>query len=197
MLKGAAGSLDLLLIILPTSNSQLYHPIKTCGDTKFGIHTICVVAEKLAKERGQDQYFNNVALKLNLKLSGRNQLVDSTRLGIINEDKTMVVGVDVTHPSPGSSRTAPSIAGMVASIDRYVSQWPGVLRIQSEALQEMVSDMKDMLKSRLRLWKELRGHKVLPENILVYRDGVSEGQYQKVLDEELPLFRAACKEVYP
>ncbi|KAH6976771.1 ribonuclease H-like domain-containing protein [Ilyonectria destructans] len=40
-------------------------------------------------------------------------------------------------------------------------------------------------------------HDALPENILVYRDGVSEGQYQKVLDEEMPLLRAACKDAYP
>jgi len=197
LMQGAAGPLDLLLVILPTSNTPVYYRIKSYGDTRYGLHTICVVADKLAKQQGQDQYFSNVALKFNLKLGGQNQLVDPSRLGIVNEGKTMVVGIDVTHPSPGSSTSAPSVAGMVASIDRHVSQWPGVLRFQSEARQEMVSDMKDMLKSRLRLWKELGKNKTLPENILVYRDGVSEGQYQKVLVEELPLFREACKEVYP
>ncbi|CAI4213970.1 unnamed protein product [Parascedosporium putredinis] len=191
----AARALDLMLVILPSANTPVYYRIKSFGDTRYGLHTVCVVADKLAKVQGQDQYFNNVALKFNLKLGGQNQLVDPTRLGIINEDKTMVIGIDVTHPSPGSSTMAPSIAGMVASIDKHVSQWPGILRVQSTARQEMVSDMKDMLKSRLRLWKEMGRHKSLPENILVYRDGVSEGQYQKVLDEELTLFRDACKEV--
>lgn len=51
----------------------------------------------------------------------------------------MVVGIDVTHPLPGSSPLAPSVAGMVASIDRWLSQWPAVLSIQSERRQEMVS----------------------------------------------------------
>ena len=36
-----------------------------------------------------------------------------------------------------------------------------------------------------------------PENILVYRDGVSEGQYQTVLHEEAPLLRRACEDMYP
>jgi hypothetical protein len=35
-----------------------------------------------------------------------------------------------------------------------------------------------------------------PENILIYRDGVSEGQYEIVLNQELPLLRQACKELY-
>lgn len=196
LMRNAEGRLDLLLVILPSANTPVYSRLKSLGDLKHGIHTICVVGDKLAKPQGQDQYFNNVALKLNLKLGGHNQLVEPARLGILNEDKTMVVGVDVTHPSPGSSGAAPSVAGMVASVDGRVSQWPGMLRVQGTARQEMVSDIKDMLKSRLRLWKGLGKHMVLPENILVYRDGVSEGQYQRVIDDELPLLREACREVY-
>ncbi|KAH7025257.1 putative RNA interference and gene silencing protein [Microdochium trichocladiopsis] len=190
------NSLHLLFIILPDT-TPLYNRIKHCGDVKYGIQTICVVGHKIAKEKGQDQYFANVALKLNLKLRGNNQLLDKPRLGIINENKTMVVGIDVTHPSPGSSSRAPSIAGMVASVDRWLGQWPAVLRVQAGARQEMVTDLSDMLKSRLQLWKTKGHHQSLPENILVYRDGVSEGQYDKVIDEELPRLRKACTEVYP
>ncbi|KAH6988693.1 putative RNA interference and gene silencing protein [Ilyonectria destructans] len=194
--KLAAKSLDLLFIILPDT-IPLYNRIKHCGDVKYGIQTICVVGHKIAKERGQGQYFANVALKLNLKLGGNNQLLDNLRLGIIIENKTMVVGIDVTHPSPGSSSRAPSIAGMVASVDRWLGQWPAVLRVQAGARQEMVTDLSDMLKSRLQLWKTKGNHQSLPENILVYRDGVSEGQYDKVVNEELPRLRKACTVVYP
>ncbi len=197
ILQQAAGSLDLLLIILPdTSKTPLYNRIKRCGDVKFGIHTVCVTGPKFVKERGQDQYFANVALKLNRTLGGNNQVVNSSRLGILTGDKTMVVGIDVTHPSPGSSSRAPSIAGMVANVDKSLGQWPAVLRVQMAARQEMVSDLTMMLKSRLRLWKDKGRHAHFPENIIVYRDGVSEGQYQKVVDEELPRLRKACEEMY-
>lgn len=195
-LQDAAKHLDLLLIILPEHNIAIYDRIKRRADKEFGIHTICVVGHKLAKKKGQDHLLANLGLKLNLKLGGTNQRVDSARLDIISENKTMVVGIDVTHPSSSSSNDAPSIAGMVASIDKSLGQLPGVLRVQA-ARQEMVSDLAEMLKSRLRLWKDLGKHLSLPENILVYRDGVSEGQYQAVIDEELPLLRNACKEMYP
>ena len=184
----------LVLIILPSAHTLLYNQVKHIGDVKVGVHTVCVVGSKFAK--AQSQYFANVALKFNLKLGGINQLVDNTRLGIINEDKTMVVGVDVTHPSPGSASNAPSVAGMVASVDRWLGQWPADLRIQ-ESRKEMVSELDSMLKSRLHLWKTQGKHKALPENLLIYRDGVSEGQYSKVLDTELPLLRKACTELYP
>ncbi|KAF2805607.1 putative RNA interference and gene silencing protein [Mytilinidion resinicola] len=197
-IKSAANAkFALLFIVLPSDNASEYYRIKQYADVKYGIHTICSFGDKLAKERGQDQYFKNVALKFNLKLGGINQLVDNSRLGIINADKTMVVGIDVTHPSPGSTSNAPSVAGMVASVDRWLGQWPAVLRIQGQARDEMVTDLGDMLKSRLKLWKEKGKHPAFPENILIYRDGVSEGQYSKVMNEELPLLRSACKDVYP
>ncbi|KOS18839.1 Protein argonaute-2 [Escovopsis weberi] len=194
---GAATKLDLLFIILPASPIPLYNRIKHLGDVKFGIHTICSVGSKLANPKGQDQYFRNEALKFNLKLGGNNQHVEPSRLGFIAENKTMVVGLDVTHPSPGSAPNAPSIAGMVASVDSNLGQWPAILSIQPRNRQEMVADLKEMLKSRLKLWREKGKHASLPENILVYRDGVSEGQYQLVLDQELPLLRDACRESYP
>ncbi|KAF7505467.1 hypothetical protein GJ744_000714 [Endocarpon pusillum] len=185
---------SLVLVILPIQHTLLYNRIKHIGDVKVGVHTICVVGSKFAK--GQPQYFANVALKFNLKLGGINQLVDNTRLGIINEDKTMVVGVDVTHPSPGSAPNAPSVAGMVAGVDRWLGQWPADLRIQ-ESRKEMVSELDSMLKSRLQLWKTQGKHAAFPENLLVFRDGVSEGDYEKVLNTELPLLRKACVDLYP
>ncbi|WQF90421.1 Putative Piwi domain, ribonuclease H-like superfamily [Colletotrichum destructivum] len=54
-----------------------------------------------------------------------------------------------------------------------------------------------MFKSRLRLWKDIGKHRDLPENIRVYRGGVSECQHQLVIGKEVPLMCKACKEMYP
>lgn len=196
-LKGAAGvGLQLLVLILPEVNIPLYKRIKTLADKDYGIHTVCCVGQKLAKDRGRDQYIANVALKINLKLGGVNQVVEPKNLSIIDQNKTMVVGLDVTHPSPGSASEAPSVAAMVASVDKYLSQWPAVLRVQ-KGRKEEVEAVGEMLKSRLNLWKTKGKHAALPENILVYRDGVSEGQYDMVLNSELAQLRRACEQVYP
>ena len=183
----------MILVILPYLDTAIYSRVKYMCDVKLGILNVCVLGPKFAKANAQ--YHANVGLKFNLKLGGQNQMLDSNKLGVISEGKTMVVGIDVTHPSPGSSSHAPSVASIVASIDTKLGQWPAELRVQA-ARQEMVADLTELLKSRLRLWRN-KNKNVLPENILVYRDGVSEGQYDIVLDEELPLLRDACKEVYP
>ncbi|KAJ6787651.1 hypothetical protein PWT90_06886 [Aphanocladium album] len=196
VLQKAAKALQLLIIILPVANTPLYKQIKSLADKTYGIHTVCCVGPKLAKAHGRDQYIANVALKLNIKLGGVNQIMGDRQLGIIDHDKTMVVGLDVTHPSPGSSSNAPSVSAMVASIDKFLGQWPATLRIQA-ARQEKVEDLGNMLKSRLQLWKSMGKHTSFPENILVYRDGVSEGQHEMVTVQELPQLRHACEQLYP
>jgi hypothetical protein len=133
-------------------------------------------------------------LKFNLKASGINQTLDPLKLGIIGEGKTIVVGIDVIYPSPQSKGIAPSVARIVASIDKLLGQWPSALSIQ-ESRKEIVSHLRDLFKSRLVLWRKHNGQ--LPENIIIYRDGVSEGQYQTVLDQELPLLHEACTKLYP
>lgn len=184
-----------VLCILPYHDVAIYNSIKTVADTKAGIHTVSVIGSKFFRTKSQEQYFGNVSLKFNLKAGGINQTLEPAKLGIISEGKTMVVGMDVTHPSPGSKDGAPSAAGVVASIDRFLGQFPATFNIQ-EGRKEMISALESMFTSRLKLWQKHNQNK-LPENIIIYRDGVSEGQYQLVLEQELPLIRASCTQTYP
>ena len=185
----------ILLVVLPDQRPFKYASVKYFADTRYGIHTVCVVDEKLAKEARQDQYMANVALKFNLKKGGINQTLPDDKLGILQKCKTMVVGIDVTHPSPDSVKGAPSIVGVVASVDNKLGQWPASIRIQ-EGRKEMVSELTEMVVERLRMWRK-KNKDALPEQILVYRDGVSEGQYDIVLRDELASFYKAFEKVYP
>jgi hypothetical protein len=105
-----------VLCILPINNVALYNSIKSVADTKAGIYTVCVVGSKFMKEQG------HVLLKFNLKASGINQTIDPAKLGVVGEGKTMSVGIDVTHPSPGSKEGASSVAGIAVSIDKHLGQ---------------------------------------------------------------------------
>lgn len=196
VLRPASERLQLIYIILPVKHTALYNRIKHMCDVKLGIVNICSVGRMLVESNGRPQYFGNVALKFNLKGGGDNQLVDPSRLHFVSQGKTMIVGIDVTHPAPNSSSQAPSIAAMVASKNGLLGQWLATSRIQTKRRQEMVTSLTEMLKRHLNLWKTEGKHARFPENILIYRDGVSEGQYQLVKDHELPLLRKACEEIY-
>ncbi|KAL9064076.1 MAG: hypothetical protein Q9161_009104 [Pseudevernia consocians] len=197
--EAVRGKLELLFVILPEKDTALYNEVKQLADIKSGVSTVCVVGkqDKFYRDNCR-QYCANVALKVNLKLGGTNhrlydpQNMNAKRVAIISENKTMVVGIDVTHPSPGSAN--PSIAAMVASIDADLAQWPADLQVQIRTRQEMVNLLGEMLRTRLLLWK--KHHGIYPENILVYRDGVSESQYDQVLENEFSLMQKACPELY-
>lgn len=192
--QNPAGPPNFIFVVLPVENAQTYNMVKVVADTELGIHTVCCTMKVIDKPIEKlNQVWGNLSMKVNLKLGGINQILQK-KLGIIDEGKTMVVGLDVTHPSPGSKDNAPSVAAIVASIDKNLGQWPSDFKSQT-GKKEMVDSLEALFMGRLRMWQ--KHNKVLPVNILLYRDGVSEGQYQLVLDEELPLIRNACRQLYP
>lgn len=56
----------------------------------------------------------------------------------LTKKSTMLVGIDVTHPSPTSREGTPSIAAVVASVDDQFVQFPASMRIQ-ESKKEVSS----------------------------------------------------------
>ncbi|KAG7100225.1 hypothetical protein E1B28_002000 [Marasmius oreades] len=181
---------DFVLVLLAYTDSYIYPGIKTIGDLKLGLKTICIQVSKAMKLRDgrlDDQYLSNVALKVNTKLGGVNHQLDKSAMAWLLKKKTMLVGIDVTHRGPGSKAGAPSIAAVVASVDDEFIQYPASLRIQqTHDIKEMVGelDLEEMMVERLLAYE--KKNRKLPERIFVFRDGVSEGQYDTVLTEELP-----------
>lgn len=184
---------SFLFVLLPNDNACLYDCIKLTFDCMLGIPNICSIGSKFSKEKGQMQYFANVAMKFNQKLGGVNHTVDLKRLAPLDAS-TILFGIDVTHPSPGSAQTAPSIAGVVASVDSMFSQYPASMRTQ-DGRKEMVTELDEMIVERLKLWQK-RNQGKLPNKVIVYRDGVSEGQYMIVMEQEYPAFKAAFNKLY-
>ncbi|KIK27482.1 hypothetical protein PISMIDRAFT_674841 [Pisolithus microcarpus 441] len=162
---------SFILVLLSCRDNFIYPGIKRMCDVVLGLHTLHMLIEKVLKdERKQDQYFSNVALKLNVKLGGINHLLDPGSTKWLTQKKTMVVGMDVTHPSPGSLAGTPSIAAVV-----------------------MITEVDKMMIERLQRYREV--NKVLPDRVFVYRDGVSEGQFDTVLEEELPAILDAFRRI--
>ena len=193
-IRALAKDFELILVVLPKKHTLLYNKVKVFGDVRYGIHTVCVVGSYNKFYKNDPKYLANVAHKFNLKSGGINHALEPAQLGIISEGKTMVVGYDVTHPAPGSNKEAPSIAAMVASIDKELAQWPADI-YKNTAKHEMVDALGSMFKSRLEIWR--KEHDSLPENILIYRDGVSEGQYKPVIEMEIKKqLRPVCHKLY-
>lgn len=151
----------IMLVILSNGDKHIYAGIKHLCDVWLDVHTVCVHSEKIRRQAGQLQYFANVALKFNMKLGGVNHNLDQDSMIWLRQQPTMLVGkyylisacfkigiayknigMDVTHPGPGSLKGTPSIAAIVASVDDELGQFPASLRIQ-ETKKEVSIDPRD------------------------------------------------------
>lgn len=205
-LKGK--ELELLVVILPDNNGSLYGDLKRICETDLGLVSQCCLTKHVFKM--SKQYLANVALKINVKVGGRNTvLVDalSRRIPLVSDKPTIIFGADVTHPHPGED-SSPSIAAVVASQDwPEVTKYAGLVCAQAhrqELIQDLYKVWQDpvrgtatggMIKELLISFRRNTGHK--PERIIFYRDGVSEGQFYQVLLYELDAIRKACASLEP
>lgn len=198
-----------VLIVMMGRHAQrhLYTAIKRIGDCEIGIHTSCVVFSNISNickpnnRKGWELFANNMALKINLKLGcAAHSLGGAQQLKIFKDKRTMLVGIDVTHPSPCSVKGSPSIAGIVATIDDSFVKYSSGIQIQKvpedKESKEMVTDIRGMFAEQLAYWKD-RNSSLLPEQIFIYRDGVGESQYKAVLEEEYSQIHLAIRDLYP
>jgi eukaryotic translation initiation factor 2C len=182
---------NLIVVILPDGGDDIYTAVKHFGDVTMGIATQCLLAKKCF--RANAQYWANVMLKINVKLDGINSVPDLPSL-TDPAHPTIIMGADVIHPAPGAEGR-PSFTALVASVDTTVSKYVALSRVQT-GRQEMIDDLEEMCKEGLTKWHGYRAavekNNQKPARLFFYRDGVSEGQFQQVLDIELPMIKRAC-----
>lgn len=170
-----------IIICVMAEKHHGYKYLKWVSETRIGIVTQCCLSHHANK--GDDLFLGNLCLKINAKLGGSN--VELTqRLPHFEEedDHVMFIGADVNHPVSKKSAT-PSIAAVVSTIN-----WPAANRYAARVSPqdhrtEKILDFGSMCRELVNTYYELNN--VKPKKIVVFRDGVSEGQFDMVLNEEL------------
>lgn len=182
--KDTGGRLQLLVCAM-TKRDPGYKYLKWISETKIGIVTQCCLSNLANK--ASDQYLANLGLKINAKLGGNN--VELNHLSISGgAGHVMFVGADVNHPS-ARNETCPSIAAVVSTMN-----WPAInryaTRVRAQTHRcEKILGFGNMCLELIESYAQL--NKVRPESIIIFRDGVSEGQFDMVLQEELVDLRRA------
>ena len=186
-----------IVVVLMTDDS--YANVKFAADG-IGLISQCIKWKNV--ERSPRGLFSNILMKVNSKLGGTNHTLISrgnnldgrttfqeppNSLAWVLNVPCMFVGIDVSHPDPGSDR--PSIAAVTGSIDGRVSQY--VAHISSQiGKTEMVACLEDSMFGIIEAFKN-KNNGAYPKHIICYRDGVSDSQFDVVLDHELPAIHGA------
>lgn len=182
--KQALAEPQLIVCILPNRGPQLYGEIKRITDTVIGVPSQCLQSKFIADAK--KQYCANIALKVNVKLGGSNHTLNNGEIPFVSDRPTIVFGIDVSHPFPGSNE--PSVAAVTASMDSMATRFVSTIRLQART--EIVSDLSNVIAELLRKFYQKTGMK--PQRMIFYRDGVSDSQFQQVVTKEVSAIRQAC-----
>ncbi|CAI5441807.1 unnamed protein product [Caenorhabditis angaria] len=181
---------DCVIVVLQSKNSDIYMTVKEQSDIVHGIMSQCVLMKNVLRPTAAT--CANIVLKLNMKMGGINSRIvaDQITNKYLVDQPTMVVGIDVTHPTQAEMRmNMPSVAAIVANVDLLPQSYGANVKVQKKC-RESVVYLLDAIRERIIAF--YRHTKQKPARIIVYRDGVSEGQFSEVLREEIQSIRTAC-----
>ncbi|KAE8915142.1 Protein argonaute-2 [Phytophthora fragariae] len=179
------GPPQLIMVIKQDKSTGSYGDIKRMSDTVLGVPSQCIVAQNVRSAK--PQYCANVCLKINMKLSGKNSILRES-LPLVSDAPTIIIGADVEHPRSGMG-SRPSIASVVASLDRYSAKY--IARVAAQKASSDIQLLPHMLRDLFLAYYESTNRK--PERVIYYRDGVSEGQFYDILQTEMRALRKAFK----
>nr|XP_044987560.1 piwi-like protein 2 isoform X2 [Jaculus jaculus] len=173
-LLGVEGKIQMVVCIIMGMRDDLYGAIKKLCCVQSPVPSQVINVRTISQPTRLRSVAQKILLQMNCKLGGELWGVD------IPLKQLMVIGMDVYHDP---SRGMRSVVGFVASINLTLTKWYSQVVFQMPH-QEIVDSLKLCLVASLKKYYEVN-HR-LPEKIVIYRDGVSDGQLKTVANYEIP-----------
>ncbi|XP_053555755.1 piwi-like protein 1 [Bombina bombina] len=165
---------QMVVCVLSSNRKDKYDSIKKYLCVDCPIPSQCVIARTLSKPQTVLSIVTKIALQMNVKMGGELWRVE------IPLKEIMIVGIDCYHDTTAGRK---SIAGFVASSNPLMTRWFSRCVVQDQR-QEIVDGLKVCMQAALNAWYSL--NKTLPLRIIIYRDGVGDGQLKTLVNYEIP-----------
>jgi aubergine-like protein len=175
---------QMVVIIFPTSRDDRYSAVKRLCCIDNPVPSQVIIAKTIFDEKKLRSVTQKILLQMNCKLGG-----ELWRLEIPIK-KLMVIGIDVYHQT---EKRYKSIAGFVSSLNNEQTRWYSKICFQMVG-QELVDSLKVAFSNAIKQYYEVNNY--FPEKIVIFRDGVSEGQFSYVVEHEVKQLRTCFGENY-
>lgn len=175
----------LIVCALPTNRADRYAAVKRRCLVDLGIPIQVIVKNKTMCHKNLDSIATKVAIQINCKLGGVPWMIKIPVKGL------MTVGFDVSHHPRDRSR---SVGALCATMDLNRSSSFFSTTMEYRDGNEMVANLDTYLTAALEMYVDLL--KELPERIVMYRDGVGEGQIATVEEQEIRPIMKTLKRIY-
>ncbi|KAM7391733.1 hypothetical protein PAMP_022396 [Pampus punctatissimus] len=176
--------MQLVVCIIVGNRDDLYSAIKKLCCVKSPIPSQAINIRTISQPQKLRSIAQKILLQMNSKLGGELWTVS------VPLKHLMVIGVDVHHDT---SKAHQSVMGFVASMNSSLTRWYSRVTFQRPT-EELINGFRVCLLAALQKYYEVNHN--LPEKIVVYRDGVSDGQLKMVEQYEIPQL-IKCFETFP
>jgi aubergine-like protein len=181
------AEVQMIVFIMSTKVEQKYNSIKRQCCAITPVPSQCIISRTLGNDSKRRRIVQNIALQMVAKMGGELWGVEIPTPQLVG--RLMVVGVDVYHEA---SKKGKSVVAICCALNQNCTRYYSSCQFQTPGL-EIGGFYKIPFEKSLYKYKELHG--ALPDRVLVYRDGVGDGQMRQVQQNELPQLVAACNSV--
>ncbi|ELK27885.1 Piwi-like protein 4 [Myotis davidii] len=181
--KHVDRDVQLVMCILPSAQQSYYESIKKYLSSDCPVPSQCVLVRTLSKQGMMMSIATKIAMQMTCKLGGELWAVE------IPLKSLMVVGIDVCKDAFNKGMV---VVGFVASINLRITSVTGEKRDPEFPTSPGLCLALSFLKGALNKWYEY--NQGLPARIIVYRDGVGNGQLQTLLEYEVPQLLSSVAE---
>uniref|UniRef100_UPI0037E74F43 piwi-like protein 1 isoform X2 n=1 Tax=Semicossyphus pulcher TaxID=241346 RepID=UPI0037E74F43 len=164
---------QIVVVVLPSNRKDKYDSVKKYLCVDCPVPSQCVVSRTLSRPQALMTVATKIALQMVCKMGGELWSVE------IPLKQLMIVGIDCYHDISAGRR---SIGALVASLNQSMSRWYSKCVLQHKG-QEIMDGLKKALTGALKDYLKFNG--CLPSRIIVYRDGVGDGQLHSVVNYEV------------
>ena len=171
----------MALIFLPKPNAdRVYKKVKVQCNQNIGIPTQFFTnwSFKFTKNIQNLSVATKVLIQMCAKLKMKIWKVQIPKGINENGHQTMIVGADVFHKSMHESVTS-----VVSSYDKDFCSYYSQTSTQRRKGDDTLYDIAEKVKNAARRYQ--KANSFAPSNIIVYRDGVGQGQIESVREKEL------------
>ncbi|XP_046444818.1 piwi-like protein Ago3 [Daphnia pulex] len=179
------SSLQLVVAIFPTSRDDRYAAVKTLCTAQYAIPSQMMNSKTISNPSKLRSIVQKIALQINCKMGGELWAVS------IPTKTLMVCGVDVYHDP---TKRGQSVVGFVASVNPGLTRWFSRAKYQGPGV-ELVDTLKICFLESLKKYYEL--NQDYPKQIVLFRDGVGDGQLQFAAAHEAAQFLSAFQALSP
>jgi aubergine-like protein len=176
---------QMVVVIVSSIRKDRYDAIKrVCCLTK-PVPSQVITTKVLDDDRKSKSVVTKVAIQMNCKLGGEIWECD------IPVKQLMICGIDTYHDSASKNS---SVCAYIATSNVAQTRFFSRATIQ-QTHQELSNNLLLTVKSSLDYYFKSNGS--YPEKIIVYRDGVGDGQLMAVKENEIAQFEAAFEKIDP